>query len=85
MERDELFLNWDEAMKILQDEPDTVVRALLEKASTITLTARLEGRRRPTAPFDQRFFLATLQEMFANKERLREILDGKFNRWFEDE
>lgn len=85
MERDELFLNWDEAMKIVEDEQDPVVRALLEKAITLALTARVEGRRQPSAPFDQGFFVATLQAMFANKERLREILDGKFNRWFDDE
>jgi hypothetical protein len=84
MEKDDLFLNWDDAMAILCDEQDPVVQALLEKANAIVLQARVQGRRVPSAPFDQLFFVMTLRELFVAKDRLREILDGQINHWFDD-
>lgn len=85
MNKAELFINHDAALDVIRAEPDKIVQTLLLKADTLVIRAFWEGRRAPSLSFDCLFFIATLQELFTDKNRIQEILDGKFNSWFEDD
>jgi hypothetical protein len=50
----------------------------------LVVRAALERRRAVPASFDYHFFIATLRELFSEKDELRKLLDGKIDSRFDD-
>jgi hypothetical protein len=80
------FINWDEATALVRSEPDKVVERLLSLSMGTMASQHIAQSNVPDLPVDTRYLIRLLREVFAHKETIRAVLDGKpAGEWFNDQ
>jgi len=82
-----LFLNCNEAMRVIKQTEDPVTRNLLNMAFVLAVKkTQLEKTEEPSCDFDTLFFVKVLKEFFSEHQVIAQTLAGeKVGAWFESE